>query len=487
MKIAGIVALTALLLLFAVLAFKTVRFKSLQMKTVPAAALEIPGPAVERLSQAIRFRTISYEKDQAALADPQAFQAFIDFIDRSFPRVRAGLKKETIGPAGLLYRWQGKNPDLKHILLMAHSDVVPVAADTEARWTHPPFDGVVADGFIWGRGTMDDKQSLMGILEAVERLLADGFRPERGVDLAFGCDEEILGLAGAAQIARRLRADGRDYEFILDEGLPIMEGGLPGLTRPVALIGTSEKGYASLNLDVTMEGGHSSMPAAQTAIGVLGRAISRLEANPCPTRFEGPTRDMFRYVGAEIPFPQKTIFANLWLFGKLVLARMGGLPATSAVVRTTTAPTIIRGGIKDNVLPASAHGVVNFRILPGDSVAAVVEHARRVIADERVQISVQDGATEPSPVSLADSPAFRVLQKTAVEVFPDVLVAPGLMVGATDSRHYIGLSKNIFRFGPDRMTDEDLKRPHGVNERISEAGYKDGIRFYIRLIRNAAG
>jgi carboxypeptidase PM20D1 len=486
-KIARRVLLGVLFVLAVVLIVRTLGFRSVPVKVRPASAAEISDDVLNRLSGAVRIRTVSYEPDRADKIDRAAFAAFLDYLEKSFPLVHAGLEREVIGSFALHYRWPGRRPELKPILLLAHMDVVPAAEDGPVRWTHPPFDGIIADGFVWGRGTLDDKQSLLGILEAVEGLLREGFVPDRGVDLAFGCDEEVGGAEGAARIAAKLRADGRSFELVLDEGLMIMQEGLSGLTRPVALIGTAEKGYASLELRVKAAGGHSSLPPKRTAIGALGRAVSRLEEHPFPARLRQPTRDMLLAIGPEMPFLKRLLMANLWLFGRPLMIALSGSPASDAVIRTTTAATIFQSGIKENVLPAEARAVVNFRILPGETVADVVEHVRSVVADAQVEITVRPNPVEPSRVSSADSEAFRRLQATILQVFPDALVAPGLMVGATDSRRYETLSENIFRFNPVRLTTADLARPHGVDERIAAAGYKDQIRFFMQLIRNVSG
>jgi carboxypeptidase PM20D1 len=478
--------LALVLALIAVLGVRTLARRSIQIAEPPAPRVAIPASAAERLAAALRLETISYEKERAELFNPAPFLAFQDLLARSFPLVHSRLSLEKVNRFGLVYRWPGSRSDLTPILLLAHCDVVPVAPESSARWSHPPFGGVIADGFIWGRGALDDKGSLMGILESVELLLAEGVVPERSVYLAFGQDEEILGESGAAAMAALFKSEGRTFEFILDEGLPVLQDGMSGLSRPVALIGISEKGYASVELTVQAAGGHSSMPERQTAVGLIARAVARLEENPFPAGIVGPARDMFRAIGPEMTWTRRTVLANLWLFGKVVTHMLAGSPASNALIRTTTAPTILRAGIKDNVLPTEARAVVNFRILPGETVAGVVARAKTTIADERVAVKLLEGATEPSPVSSVDSDAYGIVQKAAVQVFSDVLAAPGLMIGATDSRHYIGLTSAIFRFGPVRMTSADLERPHGLNERISVEGYADMIRFYRRLILLAA-
>jgi carboxypeptidase PM20D1 len=370
---------------------------------------------------------------------------------------------------------------------MAHQDVVPVAPGTEKQWHADPFGGEIRDGFIWGRGAWDDKGNLMAILEAVDSLAAAGFKPRRTLYLAFGHDEENGGAQGAAAIARLLAERGVHCEFALDEGLLITEGIMPGVTAPVALVGIAEKGSMTVRLTATAIAGHSSMPSSRTAIGTLARALAALEASPMPAAIGGVAGEMFDAVVPEMHGFNRVVLSNRWLFGPLVRAQLERAPSTNAVLRTTTAITVIKGGNKENVLPGQAEALVNFRLIPGDSIAAVVDHVHRVVGNERVAIEVLAPATEASAVAAHDSPAYRLLERTIRELFPDVVVAPGLMIGGTDSRHMSAVADDVFRFSPVRARAEDLSRFHGTDERIAVSNYADLIRFYLQLIRNAAG
>jgi carboxypeptidase PM20D1 len=386
----------------------------------------------------------------------------------------------------VLYTWTGSDPGARPILLMAHLDVVPVEPGTEAEWSHPPFEGRVADGFVWGRGALDNKFGVMAILEAAELLLGEGHRPRRTVHLAFGHDEEVGGDLGARAIAALLAERGVELEFVLDEGGSITEGIVPGLEAPVALVGIAEKGYVSLELSTRAPGGHSSMPPRETAVGVVSRAVHRLESNPFPARLQGATREMFAFLGPEMPFAQRMAFANLWLFRPLVERQLAATPSTDAALRTTTAATMFQGSVKDNVLPIHARAVVNFRILPGETVESVRERVRRVIDDPRIEIGVLDDfGSDPSPVSSTDAPGFQQLARTIREVFPAAVVAPYLVVGATDSRHYGGLTGSVYRFMPATITARELAGMHGTDERVAVRSYLDGVRFYRQLILNA--
>jgi carboxypeptidase PM20D1 len=462
----------------------TARYVSIQSPAMPAPDVVVPAGAADRLSGAIRIRTISPEEPSAFDAD--AFERFHGYLESAFPRVHAQLRREIVGTHSLLYTWQGTDPTANPILLIGHMDVVPIEPGTEDKWTHDPFGGAIVDGFIWGRGAIDNKSAVLGTLEAVEMLLAENFRPARTVYLAYGHDEEIGGVAGARQIAALLKTRGVKLELVLDEGGVIGDGVLGGVQDPVALVGIAEKGFATIELTARVAGGHSSMPPAQSAVGIVSAAVARLEQNPMPARLEGPTRQMFDQVGPQFPPVQRALFANLWLTRAAVVRRLAKNPATNAMVRTTTAPTIFQAGSKDNVLPSYARALINFRILPGDSVTSVVEHVRRVVDHDRVEIK-QSGRffAEPSPVSRTDSNAFRTLERTIRSIVPNAIVAPYLVVVVTDARYYADISENIFRFLPLRLTSRDLERMHGIDERVGVPEYEMAIRTYRQLLVDA--
>jgi carboxypeptidase PM20D1 len=307
------------------------------------------------------------------------------------------------------------------------------------------------------------------------------------VYLAYGHDEEVGGAAGARQIAALLKARGIELEMVLDEGGVIGDRILPGITEPVALVGIAEKGFVTVELSTQVAGGHSSLPPRQSAVGILSAAVARLEQNPMAARLEGPTRQLFDRIGPRFPAIQRAVFANLWLTAPLVLRTLAGSSTTNAMVRTTTAPTIFQAGTKDNVLPSYARAVINFRILPGDTVTTVVEHVRHAVDDRRVEVKIVGRfSAEPSAVSSTDSESFRILERTIRSVVPDTIVAPYLVVVVTDARYYSGLSRNVFRFLPLRLTQPDLQRMHGIDERIGIREYEAAIRIYRQLIIEAA-
>lgn len=468
-----------------ILLFNVVSHSSRQLQVTAVAKVPVDtDAAAARLAEAIRFQTISNAEKPDQDAD--ALRGLQAHIAASFPAFHAAAKREVVGGYSLLYTWQGSDPGLKPIALLAHQDVVPIAPGTEKDWEQPPFKGVIADGYIWGRGSWDDKGNLFSILEAAEQMAQQGFHPKRTVYFAFGHDEEVTGQRGAKEIAALLASRGVRLDFVIDEGLLITEGILKGLDKPLALIGVAEKGYATLVLTSHGTPGHSSMPPHDTAIGMMSAALVHLEDNKLPMAVRGTVGEMFDTIAPEMNGFNRVVLSNLWLFKPLLLREFEKSGATEAMVRTTTALTIFKAGEQDNVLPGNAEATVNFRLLPGDTQASVIDHTRHAIADDKITVVPASGNTDPPPVTGTDSASYRALNRTIREVFPDVLVSPGLMVAATDSRHYTGIADNIFRFSPVRANSEDLKRFHGTNERLSMDNYADMIRFYRRLIENTA-
>ncbi|MFH1539795.1 MAG: M20 family peptidase [bacterium] len=470
--------------LIVVMAARTVAFSSKQMKVEPIGRDEVDaGAASGRLAGAIRFRTISYQDPEKM--EVEEFLGLHKYLEDNFPGVHRELKKEIVADYSLLYTWEGRETGLKPILLMSHIDVVPVEQGTEGDWEYPPFEGRVADGFVWGRGTMDVKSGVTGLLEAVEKLLGEGFRPRRTVYLAFGHDEEVGGGEGARAVASLLKSRGVRLEYVIDEGGAVIEGAFPGIKAPIAFVGIAEKGYLSLELVVEGEGGHASTPPLNTAIGVLGRALHRLERRQFPARLNG-VEQTFRHLGPEMPPVLKVLAANRRLFSPLIKKLLSRKRETNAAIRTTIAPTMLEGSRKENVLPAKAKAVVNFRILQGDTIDGVVAHVRRAIGDPRVKINVlKRTMDEPSPVSDVESESFQMLQRIIQGVFPGVIVAPSTVLGATDARHYAPVSDSVYRFIPERAGPDDLNRVHGTNERISVENHAEIVTFFMQVIRNS--
>lgn len=480
-SIGSLLLITALL---AVLWWRAAALESRQPALIAAPPVTIDAAAAaNRLGRALSYQTLSLQPgDDSHRAQ---FLAFHAFLAQAFAHSHQALELEVINGASLLYHWRGSDPTLSPILLLGHMDVVPVEPGSESDWQYPPFAGVVADGHVWGRGAIDNKSGVMAIFEAIELLIASGFAPKRTVILAFGHDEEIGGERGAQAMAAQLAQQQVKPLWVLDEGgLVVPDNAL--LNRSLALIGTAEKGYLSLQLTAQGAGGHSSRPPAATAAGIIAGAVHRVQQAPFGPRLVAPTSDMFAYLAPEMGGLRRLAFANQWLLKPLILQQLATEAQSSAMVRTTTAPTMLRGSAKDNVLPITAQAVINFRLLPGDRIESVTQRVRELVADERVTIAPLDGfGTEPSAISPSDDTVFAELITQIRSSFPDTLVAPYLVVGATDSRHYAALSPRIYRFLPMRVPSADLAGFHGSNERLAVDSYADGIRFYHRLISAA--
>lgn len=477
------------LIVVAVLGVMTVRTLRVAAPSVivtdTSAAITVDtAAAAARLAGAIRYPTVSMES--GAAVDTAAFLGLHDHLRSSFPLVHASLSREVVGGLSLLYTWSGADPRLAPAVLMGHMDVVPVPEANRSEWSHGPFDGHVADGFVWGRGTLDDKTTVLSILEAVETLLEGGHKPVRTIYLAFGHDEEVGGVYGARAIVSKLVSEDVKPALVLDEGGFMAAGLMPGLAQRAAIVGIAEKGYVSLELKAHAAGGHSSMPTERTAIGALSRAIARLEAHPFPSRLDGPTRRMIEAMAPYMPFPRRMMIANLWLTGPVVSRSLGGNPLGSALMHTTAAPTMLSAGIKDNVLPPEATAVVNFRIQPGETVASVMARVTEVVSDSLITVSPLGGTgVDPSPVSNVDSQAWELLAGTIRSMVPGEQppVIPYLVMGGTDAKYWGAHSDRVFRFLPIPLGEGDRERIHGVNERISTADYATSVAFFARLIR----
>jgi carboxypeptidase PM20D1 len=482
LAVLGLLALLALLLVG-----NTLRQGSRQVSVAPLARIAVDQAGlVDTMAAAVRARTVS------GLLDPTGTAAEFDklhaLLKARYPLAFEKLTPEVVGGHSLLLTWKGSDAQARPVALMAHQDVVPIAPGTEVLWKKPPFDGVVEDGFIWGRGTLDDKSNVIAQLEALEMLLKAGVSPKRTIYFVFGHDEEVGGQQGAVQIVKLLQQRGVKLEWVLDEGMAVTEGVLPGVTQPLALIGLGEKGSVSLKLTATAAPGHSSMPPGPgaSAIGMLGAALARLDQQRLPGGIQGAAAEMFEAISPELPFGQRLALANLWLTRPLVERMLSKGAATNAMMRTTTAMTILNAGNKENVLPGRAEAVVNFRILPGDTAESVQAAVKAIVADERIEVVPLGPGFNPSRLSSSRSEPFKFIERTVREVFPDAAVAPGLMLAASDARHFDGISDASFRFMPIRFNAEDLKRPHGTDERIAVAQLVDMVRFYHRLLSQAA-
>jgi carboxypeptidase PM20D1 len=482
MKKLGVV-LIVLLAFLAALTLSALRLPSRQIDVAPAPKRDVDAEAVaQHLAAAIRFPTISF--DDRSRMDPAPFDGLRDWLAATYPAMHRTLALERVGRHALLYTWSGSDPRLEPILVLAHADVVP--AENPERWSRPPFEGRVEDGFVWGRGAIDDKAPLVAICEAVERLVGEGFAPKRTVLVAFGHDEEVGGEDGAGAVAALLSSRGVRALLAIDEGSALVHDMLPGLTRTAALVGIAEKGFATMELVATGAGGHSSTPPRESAAGILARAITRLESHPLPGGIGGVSRAFFDHLAPEMPLYARVPLANLWLFAKPMDWALSRNAGVNALLRTTTAVTMLSGSPKDNVLPVEAVATVNFRLLPGDTGEDVLARVERIVGDPRVAVRYKRPPRESSPVSPIDGPPFALVQRTLREVFPDAIVAPFLTVGGTDCRHYEAVTDGLYRIVPFAFGPDDLKLPHGIDERVPVERLPDAVRFYARFVENAS-
>ena len=478
----GILALAAALF-GGLLEFRAARYHGVQGPEPAAPAIR---PAFDeaalagRLAAALRFQTVSDAEKPAE--DHDALRALRAYLAATYPLAHARLSPETVGDS-LLFTWRGSDPTLPPAALLAHLDVVPAEAGA---WRVPPFEGRIADGFIWGRGALDDKVAVLGILEAATALLQQGFQPRRTLYFAFGQDEETGGHAGAATLADLLKTRGVKLDSVLDEGEVVGEGLVPGVAKPVAFIGTAEKGYLSLRLRATGPGGHSSMPGGADAAARLVRALARLEEHPFPPRFTEPVDGLFRTLAPEMGALQRLALANRWLSAPLLERQLSASPATNALLRTTMALTNLDAGTRENVIPGRAEATLNLRLLPGDTGAAATARVRAVIGDAAVTVTPDPAsALEASPISPTEDPAFGAVAAAIHQAFPEALVAPALVLGGTDSAHYAALARTTYRFLPVRIGPEDLERFHGRDERLAVKDYADAVRFYAAYLQAA--
>lgn len=468
----------ALLIVILIVLVKTFAFKSKQLDIATVPAPDYTPQALEHFLGAIKFKTISY--NDAAQFDSAQFNGFHRYLKTSYPLVHEKLSLKKVADYSLLYKWEGSDASLAPYVLMAHQDVVPIEEASRSLWTVDPFEGVVKQDSIWGRGACDDKINLIGIMESVEKLLKEGFQPKRTIYLAFGHDEEIGG-TGAKALAAELKSRNVEADLVLDEGGIVTTNKVPGMTKPVALIGTSEKGYLSLEFKVEKNGGHSSMPEKETALDILSKSILAIREHPFKADFSPSTLGFIDHVGPEMPFLQKMVFANTWLFKGVVIGIYESSPGGNALVRTTAVPTIIHAGMKDNVVPTSVSAIVNFRILPGETSTSVIERVKDLINDDRVKLTVYGGfESNPTSVTSSEGPGYKIVDETVHKTFAETVATPFLMIGGTDSRHMEGISKNIIKFSP--MIDP--VGFHGIDERVSTQSYRDTIWFFETLLRS---
>jgi carboxypeptidase PM20D1 len=412
---------------------------------------------------------------------------FHSWLQQRYPAFHAAARREVVGELSLLYTWEGSDPGQPPIILLAHQDVVPVPNDTRQNWQVDPFGGIIRDDAIWGRGAIDDKGSLIALMEAAEFFAAQGRQPTRTIIFAFGHDEELGGDNGAVVMARMLAERNVRAWFVLDEGMAALDRH-PLTGGPASMIGISERGSGTIRVRAVGQPGHSSMPPSETAVSLVAEAVDRIHSMPIERGLEGgPALGMMRALAPELSLTNRMAVSNEWLFAPLLRQRMEGNPAARALLGTTVAPTMIEGGSRPNVLPGEASAMINFRIHPRDTAADLLRSARQSVADlEGVTVEWAEEPREASPVSSSDASSYALVAALSGAILPDAPVAPGLVLAGTDSRHYAGVAENVYRFQPILLTSEDLEMPHGLNERLSVANFERMIRFYIGLMEAGA-
>jgi carboxypeptidase PM20D1 len=433
----------------------------------------------QKIAAMIRFPTVSHADSNKT--DWQSFADLHSMMRRSFPRVHAHMELQIIGGHSLLYKWEGSDSSKPPVMYYAHQDVVPVETEDGTGWTHPPFSGDIADGYIWGRGALDTKSLIVCLMEAAERLLAAGFEPQGTIYLAFGHDEEVGGNQGAAKIADHLEAQGVHLGWVLDEGLSLILGAFSETDPPVALVGLAEKGHANIELKVLGDGGHSAAPPLETVIGTLAIALDRLQKNPMEEHLLPLVIQSLINAAPLMDKKTQMAMSNVGLFRRLILKALAKDSRTDAIIRTKISPTIITGGVKNNVLPKEAKVNLNVRTMPGDSIAHVMAHIHEMIDDPRVLVTLLPDATEASPVTSHTGPEFACIKSAILGVYPNAIVSPALMPAGTDSKHFLNLSKNLFRFSPFCIHKDEASRIHNTDERISVQACDDVLAFYMLM------
>ena len=470
------ILLGLLALFLAVILIRTALFRPLpEVKTDPAPLEFDRQKAIDDLQAMVRCRTVS-DRDRSK-EDEAEFEKFVDLLPQMFPHVYATCTLHTPDPRALLFHWKGREEG-DPTVLMAHYDVVSVV---EEDWQKPAFEGIIEDGVLWGRGTLDTKGTFNAVMQAAEHLMATGFVPKHDIYLAFGGDEEING-NGAPAIVKWFQDHQIHPAMVVDEGGAVVEKVFPGVTRPCAVVGIAEKGLMNVSFEVRSNGGHASAPPPHTAVGLLSQACVRVENHPAKRRLTRPAAEMFNLLGRHSTFVYRMIFANLWCFLPvldMICKKSGG--ELNALMRTSCAFTTMEGSKGLNVIPPYARMTANLRIIPGETVESTLNYVRKTVNDPNVTVSCMDGC-DPSPVSQVDCPEWQQLSEAIASTWENTLVSPYLMLACSDSRHYRDLSDKVYRFSAMALSKEERGTIHGNDERIPLETITKAVEFYLRLI-----
>lgn len=471
--------LAALFVLIATVIVRTLTFKVIPTEKKEYQSFEIDrDKAVNDLAEMVKCRTVSsVNKNEEDEAEFDRFKALLPTL---FPKIHSACTLEKVGDRGLLYCLKGKS-SVSPTVLMAHFDVVSV---DEANWDKPPFDAVLENGVLWGRGTLDTKATLNGAMQALEKLIGEGFVPENDLYLAFAGDEEING-HGAPMIVDLFEKRGITPGIVVDEGGAVVQKVFPGVSEPCALIGIGEKGMLNLEFSYSGNGGHASSPKPHTPVGILSAACVKVENNPFKFRITKPANAMFNVLARHSSFAYRMIFANLWLFKgvlNMICKKSGG--ELNALMRTTCAFTQMEGSKGMNVIPPNARMVANLRLLKGDTTDSAIEYISKVVKNPNVKLTKINGMN-PSRVSSIECEAWQRVTDAVAGTWQDAIVAPYLMVACSDSRHWGRISDKVYRFSAMAMTNEERATIHGNNERITVSAIEKTVEFYLRLISNS--
>lgn len=463
--------------IFAIVLVKTITNKPVNSQ-LQVQLEALPQNAIAHMSAAIQLRTETPNDEYQF--DTVTFMKYRKFIETSYPLIHKNLPRTIVDSFNYIYEWKGTDTSILPMVLMAHYDVVPVEASAIKLWHAKPYGGEVKDNYIWGRGVLDDKSSMISILEAAEAQLAKGFKPKQTILLCFGADEESSG-RGATAVVKYFKTQNKKFDLVVDEGGEISTEDNKSIKAPIASIGVGEKGYVTLVLTAQKAGGHSSIPASTTAIDILSNAIAKVSQNPMPTKLTPPIEAYLNSISAyNESFFEKMALSNLWLFKSTVVNNLSKQPTTNALIRTTLVPTVFNSGVRDNVIPTFATAYINSRILPGQSSKDVYDYVQKTINDTSIKITYyKNYMTEPSPTTDVNSKYYKRVEKAIRGVVKDVVVAPMLMVGATDSRNYREVSDGVVNFSP--LTD--AKGYHGIDERMQILDLQKCINFYTLLIK----
>jgi len=474
----GYIILGLVALFLAVIVIRALAFKPKAQATADLTPVEFDkDAAVSALQQLVQCKTVSYNDKE--LEDEAEFQKLLDLLPKLYPNVFAVCKRTDLPDRGLLLHWHGKASDAPAVM-MAHFDVVPV---DEEKWEKPPFAGIIEDGVLWGRGTLDTKVTMNGALSAANHLIGQGFIPEQDVYFAFSGGEEVNG-KGAVHIVDYFASQGITPAMVVDEGGAVVEGVFPGVKAPCAMIGIAEKGMINAKYTVKSSGGHASAPPVKTPITTLAKACRKVIEHPFKMDITAPAGQMFDTLSRHSGFAFKLIFANLWCFKPVLdlICRMSG-GEMNALVRTTTAFTQMQGSNARNVIPTEASLVSNMRLNPSDSVAGAVAYLNKVVDDKDVQITVLE-SNEPSRISRTDCDGWERVAAAVASTWHGCIVTPYLMVQCSDSRHYGRISDKVYRFSAMDLTSEERKSIHGNNEKIRLECLHRSVEFYIRLLKS---